>query len=139
MTAIDSKVAYNTWLRMIADEELGDAVITGNVDALLDRRRKQLEFSHEERAAMADFHRQPGLKWALENLRFRSAMQTAESVWFRLPRLAKLLTGNNRSWMQQTAFEYLSNTGWRPAGLNTLEEAFQFVDYVRRRIAVTRI
>ena len=75
----------------------------------------------------------------MENLRFRCAMQVAETVANRLPRTTKLLTKGNRDWMQEIAFEYLAYYGWQPLGFNTIAEAERFVEYVKVRIKKRRM
>jgi hypothetical protein len=134
---IESALAYELWTRLIHDEELYAAAMANDLDALLQRRH--LEFSPQERAAMEQLRSQPGVRWSMENLRFRCAMQVAETVRNRLPRTTKLLTKGDRDWMQEIAFEYLAYYGWQPLGFNTIAEAQRFVDYVKVRIKKRRM
>lgn len=134
---LDGKLAYELWTRLIHDEELYAAVMANEVEALV--KRRSLAFSDAEREAMAQLRAQRGVRWSMENLRFRCAMQVAETVSNRLPRTTKLLTRGNRDWMQEIAFEYLAYYGWTPLGFNTIAEAERFVDYVKVRIQKRRI
>lgn len=84
------------------------------------------------------FARQRGTRWNLENLRFRTAQETADTLASDLPRTVKLLTRGTDDWLQDLSCEYLSWYRWRQLGHLRFAECERFAAYARERIARRR-
>lgn len=131
---IDSKTTYEVWRQLIHDEELAAAMFEH-------RHRESARergFTGEQLAALEWFHDQPGTRWNLENLRFRTALETAAVLSIHLPRTVLLLTGGNDDWLQDICFEYLSYHRWDSLGHYRLGECRRFATYTSDRIAKRR-
>ena len=122
---------YEVWVRLIQDEQLYEAVIAGTHAALAG-------LDAEAIAILDQFHREPGTRWNIENLRFRSAAETGDAIESYMPRTIKLLTRGDASWRQDLCFEYLAHHRWDALGHRRLAECERFADYVRTRIMKRR-
>lgn len=133
--SIDARLAYDVWLQLISDEEL--------YRAMLDGAHRQLAASRDlddaKLAVLDALRAEQGTRWNIENLRFRTAAETAEIVASYLPRTVKLLTRGDDSWLQDICFEYLAYHRWTQHGHYRLAECERFAAYVRERIMKRRI
>lgn len=133
--AIAARLAYDVWVQLISDEELYRAVIDGTHHQLAASRG----LDADKLAVLDVFHAEPGTRWNVENLRFRSAMDAVGAITRYLPRTARLLTRGDPDWLQELAFEYLSHHRWVQYGHYTLTECERFGAYVRDRVMKRRI
>jgi hypothetical protein len=134
MTPVSSKRVYEVWTQMIQDEELYEAMLEGTHARLEGRGldAEAIEILDQLRA-------EPGTRWSIENLRFRSAMFVGELLLFYMPRTVRLLTRGDDQWRQDLCFEYLAYHRWRPMGHRQLTECERFGQFVRTRIMKRRI
>ena len=127
-----SQRVYEVWIRLIQDEQLYDAVIAGTHGT-------HPGLDPETIAILDQFHREPGTRWNIENLRFRSAAETGDTIESYMPRTIKLLTRGDADWRQDLCFEYLAHHRWDALGHRRLAECQRFAAYVRSRIMKRRI
>jgi hypothetical protein len=133
--AIDSRTTFEVWQFLIYDEMLSTAVFDGTYPALAQSRG----YTPEQIAVLDWFAAQPGMRWNVENLRFRAALETAAALCIHLPRTARLLTRGDDDWLQDICYEYLSHHRWDALGHRRLTECERFGRYVRGRIMRRRI
>jgi len=133
--AFDSQRVYAVWMRLINDEALFRALLAGTHRELAASRG----FDSEELAILDHFQQEPGTRWNIENLRFRSALETADTLRSYLPMTVRLLTRDDSDWLQDVSFEYLAYHDWRAFGHLRLSECQRFSEYVRERIMKRRI
>ena len=135
MSSLPSSRVYELWLQVIRDEKLYNAVLAGTHTQL-----GRPDLDEEAIAILDSLHSDPvGLRWNIENLRFRSALEVGAVVTSYLPRTAYLLTLGNEDWMQELAYEYLAHHEWTPLGHKYLSECERFVAYVRSRVIKRRM
>jgi len=135
MTSFESRAAYEVWRQVIADEELCAAMLAGNHRELAPSRG----LDELQMAVLDAFHAEPGTRWNIENLRFRSAQETSSSVGSYMPLTVKLLTRGDDDWLQELCFEYLAHHRWSNLGHLRLRECERFAAYVRDRVAKRRV
>ncbi len=133
--SFSSQKAYETWMRIIADESLAELVIDRDHDAI-DRR---FDLDLEQRAIAKTFAGERGTRWNIENLRFRAAGGVGAVLESYLPRTVKMLTLGNADWLQDITFEYLAFYRWQEFGQLRFAECERFADYVRKRIVKRRV
>jgi hypothetical protein len=132
---IESRTTYEVWQLLIYDEALSRAVFDGSYRELAHRRG----YTAEQIEVLDWFAAQPGMRWNVENLRFRAALETAACLGIHLPKTARLLTRGDDDWLQDICYEYLSHHGWDALGHRRLTECERFGRYVRERIMRRRI
>jgi hypothetical protein len=128
-----SRRVYDVWTRLIQDEELYEAMLAGDHAALPGR-----ALDAEDIAILDRFRAEPGTRWNVENLRFRSARECGNTLISYMPRTIRLLTRDDEDWRQDLCFEYLAHFRWRPLGHMRLAECERFAGYVRTRILKRR-
>jgi hypothetical protein len=133
--AIDSRTTFEVWERLIYDEQLSRSVFDGSYRELATR----LGFTTEQLAVLDWFAAQPGMRWNVENLRFRTALETVACLSIHLPKTARLLSRGDDDWLQDICYEYLSYHRWDALGHRRLTECERFGAYVRERIMRRRI
>ncbi|HEU0036703.1 MAG TPA: hypothetical protein VFQ53_39085 [Kofleriaceae bacterium] len=134
-TPISSRTTFEVWQFLIYDEVLSRAVFDGTYRELAAQRG----YSAEQLAVLDWFAAQPGMRWNVENLRFRAALETAACLQIHLPKTARLLTKGDDDWLQDICYEYLSFYHWDALGHRRLTECERFGRYVRERIMKRRI
>jgi hypothetical protein len=133
MTAFSSLRVYEVWTQVIQDEELYEAMLAGTHGRLAGR-----GLDAEAIAILDRFHAEPGTRWNIENLRFRSSLEAGDTIASYLPRTLHLLTRGDLDWRQDLCFEYLAHHRWRPLGHLRLAECERFADFVRQRVMKRR-
>ncbi|HEX2687150.1 MAG TPA: PqqD family protein [Kofleriaceae bacterium] len=134
MTAFASKRVYDVWIQLIQDEELYEAMLEGSHGRLPGR-----NLDPEAVAILDQFRAEPGTRWNIENLRFRSALETGDTLVSYMPRTVRLLTRGDDDWQQDLCFEYLAHYRWQALGHMRLAECERFAGYVRKRVMKRRI
>lgn len=134
MTAFDARRVYDVWIQLAQDEALYEAMLEGTHARLEGR-----GLDAEAIAILDQFRAEPGTRWNVENLRFRSALETGDTLASYLPRTVKLLTRGDDDWRQDLCFEYLAHHRWEPLGHLRLAECERFAGYVRTRVMKRRI
>ena len=134
MTAFASKRVYDVWNQLIQDEELYQAMLDGSHARLAGR-----NLDAEAVAILDQLRAEPGTKWNIENLRFRSSDECAATLVSYMPRMMALLTRGDRDWLQDLCFEYLAFHHWRALGHMRLAECERFAGYTRTRIMKRRV
>lgn len=132
---IDSRTTYKVWHYLIHDEALSRAVFDGSYRTIATERG----YTADEIEVLDWFAAQPGMRWNVENLRFRAAFETAASLYVHMPRTVHLLTKGDDDWMQDVCYEYLSFYQWDALGHRRLTECERFGRYIRERIMRRRI
>jgi hypothetical protein len=122
------------WLALIRDEKLYEATIDGTHAPLAAARG----FLPEDVRILDEFHAEPGLRWNVENLRYRSAAHTAGNLLLTMMRTIYLLTLGNEDWIQELVFEYLAYHDWCECGHEHIAEAERFAAYVKKRVLKRR-
>lgn len=135
MTNVDARDAYRMWISLVRDEELYDATIAGTHASLAESRK----LSAQDLTILDEFRAQPGLRWNVENLRFRAASHVAGNLHQYLQRTLYLLTRGDENWIQELVFEYLAYHRWDELGHEHLKEAERFGAYVRSRVLKRRV
>src|SRR5882724_8479718 len=133
--SIDARLAYDVWLQLISDEELYRAMIEGTHRQLAASRG----LGENQLAALDAFRAEKGTRWNIENLRFRTALETGATVGSYLPRTIRMLTNGDDNWLQDICFEYLAFHRWKEHGHLRFTECERFAAYVRERIMKRRI
>ena len=133
--AIDSRTTFEVWQYVIYDEVLSRAVFDGTYPELAVQRG----YTAEQVAVLDWFAAQPGMRWNVENLRFRAALETAACLSIHIPKTARLLSRGDDDWLQDICYEYLSYYSWDALGHRRLTECERFGRYVRERIMRRRI
>ena len=134
MTSFPSKRAYEVWTQLVQDEELYEAMLEGVHGSLEGR-----GLDAEAIAILDQFRAEPGTRWNVENLRFRSALEIGDVLGIYLPRTLQLLTRGDADWRQDLCFEYLAHHRWRSLGHLRLTEAERFADFIRTRVMKRRV
>ena len=134
MTAFAAERVYAVWIQLIQDEELYEAMLAGTHAGLADRK-----LDAEAIAILDQFGSEPGTRWNIENLRFRSALETGDTIASYMPRTMQLLTRGDEDWRQDLCFEYLAHYRWQSMGHMRLAECERFAGYVRKRVMKRRI
>lgn len=129
-----SKRVYEVWTQLIQDEALYEAMLAGTHGSLADR-----GLDAEAIAILDRFRAEPGTRWNIENLRFRSAIETGDTLMSYMPRTVRLLTRGDDDWRQELCFEYLAHHAWTPLGHLRLAECERFAAYVRTRVVKRRM
>src|SRR5690242_15047747 len=114
----DSKRVYDVWQKLIGDEELYELL-------LADRHRELQQvrgLSDEELAILDEFRKESGLRWNIENLRFRAADHVMSTLRVYLPRTLYLLTRGQEDWLRDIIYEYVAQHRWQELGRNYLAE-----------------
>ncbi len=131
----DSRLVYDVWHQVIADEALYDSLIEGRHRELA----KARGMSAEVITVLDELQREPGLKWNVENLRFRATHHVLTTLRVYLPMTVHLLTGGNDDWLHDLVFEYLSHHRWDELGRRQLAECVRFGKFVRQRVGKRRL
>jgi hypothetical protein len=131
---MSSRRVYDVWIQLIQDEELYEAMLEGRHAQLAGR-----DLDAEAIAILDRFRAERGTRWNVENLRFRSALETGDSLISYMPRTVRLLTRGDDDWRQDLCFEYLAHHRWRAIGHMRLAECERFADYVRKRVMKRRV
>jgi hypothetical protein len=133
MTPVSSKRVYEVWTQLIQDEELYEAMLDGSHGRLAGRGldAEAIEILDQLRA-------EPGTRWNIENLRFRSSMFVGDLLLLYMPRTVRLLTRGDDQWRQDLCFEYLAHHRWRSMGHMQLTECERFAVFIRTRIMKRR-
>lgn len=134
MTGFASRRVYEVWTQLIQDEALYEAMLAGTHAELTDR-----GLDAEAIAILDRFRAEPGTRWNVENLRFRSALETGDTLVSYMPRTVRMLTRGDDDWRQEVCFEYLSRHRWQALGHHRLAECERFAGYVRTRIMKRRL
>jgi hypothetical protein len=134
MTAFGSRRVYDVWTQLVQDEALYEAMLAGTHATLAGR-----DLDAEAIAILDQFRAEPGTRWNVENLRFRSALETGDTLVSYLPRTMRLLTKGDEDWLQEVCFEYLERHRWQVLGHMRLAECERFAGYVATRIMKRRI
>jgi hypothetical protein len=134
MIGFGSKRVYDVWTQLIQDEELYEAMLEGSHAHLPGR-----NLDAEAIAILDRFRAEPGTRWNIENLRFRSSLFVGDILLTYMPRTVKLLTRGDDQWRQDLCFEYLAHHRWRPMGHMQLTECERFADFIRTRVIKRRI
>jgi hypothetical protein len=90
-------------------------------------------------AILDRFRAEPGTRWNIENLRFRSSLELGDTIVSYLPRTLRLITRGDDDWRQDLCFEYLAHHRWRALGHQRLAECERFAEFVRTRVMKRRI
>lgn len=134
MKPASSKRVYEVWTQLIQDEELYEAMLAGSHHRLEGR-----GLDAEAIEILDQFRAEPGTRWNIENLRFRSSLFVGDLLLLYLPRTVRLLTRGDDQWRQDLCFEYLAYHRWRPMGHLQLTECVRFADFIRTRILKRRL
>jgi hypothetical protein len=134
MTPFSSRRVYEVWTQLVQDEELYEAMLDGSHAGLPGR-----HLDAEAIAILDRFRAEPGTRWNVENLRFRSALETGDTLASYLPRTVRLLTRGDDDWRQEICFEYLARHRWQPLGHLRLAECERFAAYIGSHIMKRRI
>ena len=137
MSGFGSKRVYDVWTQLIQDEELYEAMLDGSHAHLPGRPGRNLD--PEAIAILDRFRAEPGTRWNIENLRYRSALETGDTLMSYMPRTVRLLTRGDDDWRQDLCFEYLAHHRWQALGHMRLAECERFAGYVRTRVMKRRI
>ncbi|HWU88113.1 MAG TPA: PqqD family protein [Kofleriaceae bacterium] len=133
MTPLSSKRVYEVWTQVIQDEELYEAMLEGTHGRLEGR-----GLDAEAIAILDGFRAEPGTRWNIENLRFRSSLEVGDTIVSYMPRTLRLLTRGDADWRQDLCFEYLAHHRWRALGHMRLAECERFAAFVRSRVIKRR-
>jgi hypothetical protein len=134
MTSLSSKRVYEVWTQLIEDEALYEAMLEGS-HARLEGRGLDAEAIE----ILDRFRAEPGTRWNVENLRFRSSIFIGDILLIYLPRTIRLLTRGDDQWRQDLCFEYLAHHRWRSLGHAQLTECERFATFIRTRVMRRRI
>jgi hypothetical protein len=134
MTPVSAKRVYEVWTQVIQDEELYEAMLAGSHGRLEGR-----GLDAEAIEILDQFRAEPGTRWSIENLRFRSSLFVGELLLLYMPRTVRLLTRGDDQWRQDLCFEYLAYHRWRPMGHMQLTECERFAEFIRTRIMKRRL
>jgi len=134
LSAAGAQRTYQLWVQLIEDEALAAATLAGEPE----RAAAERGLSAGDVEVLRAFGQQRGTRWNLENLRFRTAQETADSLVSYLPRTMRLLTRGQDGWLQDLAFEYLALNRWRQLGHRRFSECERFAAHARERIARRR-
>ncbi len=134
MTGFASRRVYEVWTQLVQDEGLYEAVLAGTHAQLADR-----ALDAEAIAILDQFQAEPGTRWNVENLRFRSALETGDTLVSYLPRAVRMLTRGDDDWRQDMCFEYLARHRWQALGHHRLAECARFAEYIRTHIMKRRL
>jgi len=134
MTALSSRRVYEVWTQVIQDEELYEAMLDGTHARLEGR-----GLDAEAIAILDQLRAEPGTRWNVENLRFRSARFVGDILLFYMPRTIRLLTRGDDEWRQDLCYEYLAHHRWQALGHLQLTECERFAAFVRTRVMRRRL
>jgi len=133
-TGYDSRRVYDVWQRVLCDEALYESMLAGrHREAAASR-----GMSAEDMEVLDELQREPGLRWNVENLRFRATDHVLTTLRVHLPITLHLLTRGDQDWQRDVVFEYLSCHRWDELGRRMLAECVRFGKHVRERIARRR-
>jgi hypothetical protein len=130
----DSRRVYDVWQQVLSDEALYDSMVAGTHRAHAASRG----MSGEDADVLDELQRQPGLRWNVENLRFRATHQVLTTLGIYLPMTAHLLTRGDEGWLRDLVFEYLALHRWEELGRRQLAECERFGRFVRERVGKRR-
>lgn len=130
----DSRRIYDLWLKVIADEELSEKMLAGQHRELRDSRG----LTEEDIAILDALSQEKGMRWNVENLRFRAADHVKTTLQVYLPRTLYLLTKGEEDWLRDLVYEYVAHHRWQELGRMYLAECLRFATYLRERIAKRR-
>jgi hypothetical protein len=132
----DAKLVYDTWIRLVQDEELYEAMLENRHHDVAQRRG----MGSEEILILDDFAVQPGTRWHVDNLRFRCTTMVSRILKWHLPATIALLTGGNENWLRDLTYEYMSDQRWRDLGHHRrLAECKRFAGVVRTKLFKRRL
>jgi hypothetical protein len=134
LTVFDSRRVYDVWQKLISDEELYELLLVDRHRELKERRG----LSEEELIVLDEFRKESGLRWNIENLRFRAADHVMSTLRVYMPRTIYLLTRGQEDWLRDIIYEYVALHRWQELGRNYLAECLRFGRHVRERIARRR-
>jgi hypothetical protein len=130
----DSRRVYEVWQQVVRDESLYDALTAGtHRDHALAR-----AMSAEDLAILDELQREPGLRWNVENLRFRATHHVLTTLRVYLPISTHVLTRGDEDWLRDLVYEYLSHHRWDELGRRLLAECARFGEFVRGRVGKRR-
>jgi len=131
---VPAQRTYELWVKLIEDEALAAAALSGEPERVAAERG----LSADDVEVLRAFARQRGTRWNLENLRFRTAQETSDTLISYLPRTMRMLTQGIEGWLQDLSYEYLTLHRWRQLGHLRFAECERFAAYARERIARRR-
>jgi hypothetical protein len=134
MTPLSSQRVYEVWTQLIQDEELYEAMLAGSHGELAGR-----GLDAEAIAILDQFRAEPGTRWNIENLRFRSTLFVGDLLLLYMPRTVRLLTRGDDQWRNDLCFEYLAHHRWRPMGHMQLMECERFASFIQTRVLKRRV
>jgi hypothetical protein len=129
---LSSRRVYEVWTQIIQDEELYEAMLDGTHRALTGR-----DLDAEAIEILDRFRAEPGTRWNVENLRFRSAQHVGDTLVSYMPRMVRMLTRGEELWRQDLCYEYLAYHHWKALGHLQLSECERFAAFVERSIRTT--
>ena len=128
MRELPSRRVHEVWTQVIQDEELYEAVLAGTY------RQLGRAFDDEALAILDWLNAEPGTRWNIENLRFRSTMFTGDILLLYMPRTIRMLTKGEDAWRLDLCYEYLAHHRWQALGHRQLSECERFAEFVRTRV-----
>src|SRR5437016_12829886 len=132
----DAKLVYDTWLRLVQDEELYDAMLDGRHAEVAANRG----MGSEEILILDDFGSQPGTRWHVDNLRFRCTTMVSRILKWHMPATIALLTGGDENWLRALTYEYMSDQRWKDLGHHRrFAECARFANVVRSKLLKRRL
>ena len=134
MTPVSSRRVYEVWTQLIQDEELYEAMLEGTHGGLAGR-----GLDAEAIEILDQFRAEPGTRWNIENLRFRSTLFVGDLLLLYMPRTVRLLTRGDDQWRNDLCFEYLAHHRWRPMGHMQLMECERFATFIQTRVLKRRV
>src|SRR4051812_22793501 len=110
--AFDAELVYSTWLTVVAEEPLYEAMLTGQHAEVA----QKLGLTAQQVLILDDFRDQAGTTWHIENLRFRCTTMVGRILKWHLPGTMLLLTRGNNDWLRDLAYEYMAHSHWQDFG-----------------------
>lgn len=131
----DAELVYKTWLTLVAEEPLYEALKTKQHAEVA----RRLGLGDEEVLILDDFADQAGTRWHIDNLRFRCTTMVSRILKWHLPGTIQLLTRGSNDWLRDIAYEYMAHSRWQDFGHhNRGPECERFARFVRQRIMTRR-
>ncbi len=135
MEHLDAERAATMWRRLIADDDLVDAVLAGDLASAAAARG----LGADDVAVLAKLAATPdALRWNITNLRFRGSLDTMLKVRRWLPLTTALLSEGRSDWLIDLCYEYLDHHRWEELGHRHFAECLRFVAFIETRVAERR-
>jgi len=132
---LDAAGCHALWREVIADEELCDALLSGDAASVVADRCSD----PAERSILETWAANPAaLRWNIVNLRFRGSQDTMFKLRRWMPLTSALLTEGRPGWLLDLCFEYLAHHRWDELGHRHFAECRRFADYVTGRVSQRR-